>query len=128
MGVADWWRFGYLVAAGSIVAPLLQILAQRELPAGRVALLFALEPVFALGFALALGRGELLAALVAGRGAHPHRGGWAAVAVAGRDPPHVASSQARKRAASCGSSRNCARPEPDVRDSTTREAARSPAW
>jgi drug/metabolite transporter (DMT)-like permease len=55
LGAADWWRFGYLVAAGSIVAPLLQILAQRELPAGRVALLFALEPVFALGFALALG-------------------------------------------------------------------------
>jgi drug/metabolite transporter (DMT)-like permease len=56
LGAADWWRFAYLVAAGSLVAPLLQIFAQRELPAGRVALLFALEPVFALVFALTLGR------------------------------------------------------------------------
>ena len=52
---ADWLPFAYLVAAGSVVAPLLQIAAQRELSAGRVALLFALEPVFALGFALSLG-------------------------------------------------------------------------
>lgn len=56
LGTDDWWRFAYLVAAGSVVAPLLQILAQRTLPAGRVALLFALEPVFALFFALSLGR------------------------------------------------------------------------
>lgn len=55
LGGADGWRFAYLVVAGSIVAPLLQILAQRELPAGRVALLFALEPLFALLFALSLG-------------------------------------------------------------------------
>lgn len=54
-GAADWWRFGYLVAAGSVAAPLLQIHAQRLLPAGRVALLFALEPIFALAFALTLG-------------------------------------------------------------------------
>jgi drug/metabolite transporter (DMT)-like permease len=53
---ADWWRFAYLVAAGSLLAPLLQITAQRLLPAGRVALLFALEPLFALAFALTLGR------------------------------------------------------------------------
>jgi drug/metabolite transporter (DMT)-like permease len=52
---ADVWRFAYLVAAGSIVAPLLQIFAQRRLPAGRVALLFALEPVFAVVFALTVG-------------------------------------------------------------------------
>jgi drug/metabolite transporter (DMT)-like permease len=55
LGGADWWRFAYLVAAGSLVAPLLQIVAQRRLTAGRVALLFALEPVFALLFALSLG-------------------------------------------------------------------------
>jgi drug/metabolite transporter (DMT)-like permease len=53
---AVWWRLAYLVAAGSIVAPWLQIVAQRLLPAGRIALLFALEPVFALAFALTLGR------------------------------------------------------------------------
>jgi drug/metabolite transporter (DMT)-like permease len=46
-------RLGYLALAGSVVAPLLQVVAQRDLPAGRVALLFALEPVFALLFALA---------------------------------------------------------------------------
>lgn len=46
-------RLGYLALAGSVVAPLLQVVAQRGLPAGRVALLFALEPVFALLFALA---------------------------------------------------------------------------
>ena len=55
LAAGDWWRFAYLVAAGSIVAPLLQIFAQRLLPAGRVALLFALEPVFAVVFALTLG-------------------------------------------------------------------------
>jgi drug/metabolite transporter (DMT)-like permease len=53
---ADGWRVAYLVVAGSIVAPLLQISAQSLLPAGRVALLFALEPVFAVFFALTLGR------------------------------------------------------------------------
>ena len=52
---AGWWRFGYLALAGSVVAPLLQVAAQATLPAGRVALLFALEPVFALGFALGAG-------------------------------------------------------------------------
>ena len=55
LGPADRWRFAYLVAAGSILAPLLQISAQRLLPAGRIALLFALEPVFAVAFALTLG-------------------------------------------------------------------------
>jgi drug/metabolite transporter (DMT)-like permease len=56
LAAEDWWRVAYLVAAGSVAAPLLQIFAQRRLPAGRVALLFALEPVFALLFALTLGR------------------------------------------------------------------------
>jgi len=49
------WNFLYLAVAGSTVAPLLQVLAQRVLPAGRIGLLFALEPVFALMFALTLG-------------------------------------------------------------------------
>jgi len=48
-------RLAYLVAAGSVAAPLLQVLAQRTLPPGRVGLLFTLEPVFALAFALAFG-------------------------------------------------------------------------
>lgn len=52
---ADRWRFGYLAVAGSTLAPLLQVYAQRSLSAGRVGLLFALEPVFALLFALMLG-------------------------------------------------------------------------
>jgi drug/metabolite transporter (DMT)-like permease len=52
---ADRWRFAYLAVAGSTLAPLLQVFAQRTLPAGRVGLLFALEPVFALLFALTLG-------------------------------------------------------------------------
>ena len=52
---AGWARIAYLVACGSVAAPLLQVLAQRTLPPGRVGLLFALEPVFALGFALAIG-------------------------------------------------------------------------
>lgn len=45
-------RLGYLVLAGSVVAPLLQVLAQRDLPPGRVGLLFTLEPLFALLFAI----------------------------------------------------------------------------
>lgn len=48
-------RLGYLIVAGSVVAPLLQILAQRSLPPARIGLLFALEPVFALVFAVTLG-------------------------------------------------------------------------
>jgi drug/metabolite transporter (DMT)-like permease len=51
----DRWRFAYLALAGSTLAPLLQVYAQRTLSAGRVGLLFALEPVFALLFALTLG-------------------------------------------------------------------------
>jgi len=49
------WRFAYLLVAGSTLAPLLQVYAQRTLPAGRMGLLFALEPVFALLFAVTLG-------------------------------------------------------------------------
>jgi drug/metabolite transporter (DMT)-like permease len=52
---ADRWRFVYLAVAGSTIAPLLQVHAQRTLSAGRIGLLFALEPVFALLFALTLG-------------------------------------------------------------------------
>jgi drug/metabolite transporter (DMT)-like permease len=48
-------RFAYLAIAGSSIAPLLQVLAQRTLGAGRVALLFALEPVFGLLVALTWG-------------------------------------------------------------------------
>lgn len=61
LAAADWARFAYLAVAGSLLAPLLWVTAQRFLPAGRVGLLFALEPVFALGFALAFG-GERFAA------------------------------------------------------------------
>lgn len=50
-----WGRFAYLAIAGSTLAPLLQVLAQRRLPPGRIGLLFALEPVFALVFALTIG-------------------------------------------------------------------------
>ncbi len=52
---AGWLRFAYLAVAGSALAPLLQVVAQRRLPPGRVGLLFALEPVFALAFALTIG-------------------------------------------------------------------------
>lgn len=50
-----WARFAYLALAGSLVAPVLQVASQRVLPAGRVGLLFALEPVFALLFAVTAG-------------------------------------------------------------------------
>ncbi len=55
LDAAGRWRFAYLALAGSVIAPLLQVLAQRTLSAGRTALLFALEPVFGLLFALTLG-------------------------------------------------------------------------
>jgi len=55
LGGANLARFTYLLLAGSTLAPLLQVYAQRTLPAGRMGLLFALEPVFALGFAVTLG-------------------------------------------------------------------------
>ena len=66
LGPADWGRFAYLAIGGSVVAPLLQVIAQRTLPAGRVALLFSLEPVFALLFALTLGGERFAAAWWAG--------------------------------------------------------------
>jgi drug/metabolite transporter (DMT)-like permease len=52
---AGWWRLAYLVVAASVTAPLLQVMAQRTLSAGRIGLMFALEPVFALVFASTLG-------------------------------------------------------------------------
>ena len=55
------WRLGYLVVAGSVAAPLLQVIAQRSLPPGRVGLLFALEPVFALVFAVTVGAERFVA-------------------------------------------------------------------
>ena len=55
LGPADRLAFGYLTLAGSSIAPMLQIEAQRVLPAARIGLLFALEPVFALLVALSLG-------------------------------------------------------------------------
>jgi drug/metabolite transporter (DMT)-like permease len=55
LGAAGLWRLAYLALAGSLIAPLLQVVAQRSLSAGRIALLFALEPVFGLVFALTLG-------------------------------------------------------------------------
>ncbi len=61
-----WLRIAYLVACGSVAAPLLQVLAQRSLSAGRIGLLFALEPVFALGFALAFGGERFVARWWAG--------------------------------------------------------------
>ena len=48
-------RVLYLAIAGTVIAPLLQVIAQRTLSTGRVALLFALEPVFALMFAVLIG-------------------------------------------------------------------------
>jgi len=53
---ADWVRIGYLIVAGSLIAPWLQLTAQRSLPPGRIGLLLALEPVFALVLAVTLGR------------------------------------------------------------------------
>jgi drug/metabolite transporter (DMT)-like permease len=55
LGGTGWLRVGYLIVAGSMIAPLLQVLAQRSLPPGRIGLLFALEPVFALAFAVTVG-------------------------------------------------------------------------
>jgi len=49
------WRFLYLAIAGSVIAPLLQVTAQRALPSARIGILFALEPVFALLFAVTFG-------------------------------------------------------------------------
>src|SRR5262249_36156784 len=45
LGGANLARFAYLVVAGSAIAPLLQVLAQRALSPGRMGLLLALEPV-----------------------------------------------------------------------------------
>jgi len=68
LDAAGAWRFAYLAVAGSTLAPLLQVLAQRRLPPGRVGLLFALEPVFALAYALTLGAERFEARWWAGAG------------------------------------------------------------
>ena len=66
LDAAGWARLGYLALCGSVIAPLLQVLAQRTLEPGRVGLLFALEPVFALAFALAVGGERFVARWWAG--------------------------------------------------------------
>lgn len=58
---ATLWRVGYLMLAGTVLAPLFQVKSQRTLTTGRVALLFALEPVFALLFAVWFGSERFLA-------------------------------------------------------------------
>ena len=58
---AGWARFAYLAIAGSVLATILMLWSQRVLPPGRVGLLLALEPVFALVFAATVG-GEQFAA------------------------------------------------------------------
>jgi len=63
---AGWARLGYLVVCGSVLAPWLQVLAQQRLSPGRIGLLFALEPVFALVFALGLGGERFVARWWAG--------------------------------------------------------------
>ncbi|MGH7742101.1 MAG: DMT family transporter [Candidatus Eiseniibacteriota bacterium] len=55
------WRVLYLTLGGTVIAPLLQVDAQRTLPTGRIALLFALEPVFALVIAALFGGERFLA-------------------------------------------------------------------
>jgi drug/metabolite transporter (DMT)-like permease len=59
-------RFAYLALAGSIMAPLLQLSAQRTLPPGRIGLLLALEPVFALICAATFGGERFVARWWAG--------------------------------------------------------------
>lgn len=66
LAAAGWARIAYLALCGSLVAPLLQVWAQRSLPPGRVGLLFALEPVFALAFALLFGGERFVARWWAG--------------------------------------------------------------
>lgn len=53
-GAASRWRIAYVTVAGTVFAPLLQVMAQRTLSTARIALLFALEPLFALLFAITL--------------------------------------------------------------------------
>jgi drug/metabolite transporter (DMT)-like permease len=61
LSAAGWVRFGYLALAGSVVATILMLWAQRSLPPGRVGLLLALEPVFALAFAATIGGEQFVA-------------------------------------------------------------------
>jgi drug/metabolite transporter (DMT)-like permease len=58
---AGWGRFAYLAIAGSLIAPVLMLAAQRALPPGRVGLLLGLEPVFAVIFAATVGGERFLA-------------------------------------------------------------------
>ena len=62
------FRVAYLAIAGTVIAPLLQVIAQRSLSTGRVALLFALEPVFALMFAVLIGGERFVGRWWAGAG------------------------------------------------------------
>jgi drug/metabolite transporter (DMT)-like permease len=55
LGAPGWARFAYLALAGSVIAPVLMLYALRALPTGRIGLLLALEPVFALVFAATVG-------------------------------------------------------------------------
>lgn len=54
-------KLAYLLVAGSLLAPWLQLTAQRSLSPGRVGLLLALEPVFALVLAVTAGHERFVA-------------------------------------------------------------------
>lgn len=55
LDATGWARLAYLAVAASVISPFLQVLAQRVLSAGRTGLLFALEPVFGVLFAVTMG-------------------------------------------------------------------------
>jgi drug/metabolite transporter (DMT)-like permease len=77
---ATLWNFVYLAVAGSTIAPLLQVLAQRTLPAGPHRAAVRAGAGVRAGVRADARRGALCDALVARRGAHPGRGAAGGVA------------------------------------------------
>ncbi len=62
----DWWSVLYMAVVAGGLAMLAQTWAQAHLDAARSALVMTMEPVFAAGFAVALGSESLHARLVVG--------------------------------------------------------------
>ena len=100
--------------------------AQRTLPPGRIGLLFALEPVFALAFALALRGERFVARWWAGRRSS-FFGGLGGVERGAAERGHDSDSHCLKRAMMRGSRRKIVARVPGLSESATREARMSVA-
>ena len=65
-GAADWLAVGYLALVAGALTMVLQTAAQARIEPSRAAVIMAMEPVWAAGFAVAVGGESVTARMVVG--------------------------------------------------------------